>query len=156
MSEQQPSQRLIIRPLGPVYRILGVIVEPMLRVTAGLLLVPHGAQKLFGWFDGAGLQGTAEAFAGMGFAPGWLFATAAGLLEFVGGLMLMLGVLTRPVALAVTAFMAVAVIGVHKPMGYFWTDGGYEYPMMWGILAFAFVIRGGGRFSIDRLIGREI
>jgi putative oxidoreductase len=52
--------------------------------------------------------------------------------------------------------MAVAVIFVHLPIGYFWMTGGLEYPLMWGLVALAFVFRGGGRYSLDALIGREI
>ena len=70
--------------------------------------------------------------------------------------MLASGLLTRPIAALVAAVMAGAILTVHLPAGYFWTDGGYEYPLMWALLALAFVIRGGGRFSLDALIGREI
>jgi putative oxidoreductase len=135
---------------------LDPLVWPILRVTAGLLLVPHGCQKLFGWFGGRGLAATGQYFASLGFEPGYLFATLIALLEFAGGLMLAVGLLTRPVAAAVVVFMAVAVVEIHWPNGIFWTDKGFEYPLMWGVLALAFVIRGGGRYSMDALIGREI
>jgi putative oxidoreductase len=52
--------------------------------------------------------------------------------------------------------MAVAVVKVHFPAGFFWTDGGYEYPLLWGIVALSYVIRGGGRYSVDALIGAKI
>jgi putative oxidoreductase len=52
--------------------------------------------------------------------------------------------------------MAVAIIQVHLPAGFFWTDGGYECPLLWGIVALSYAIRGGGRYSVDTLIGREV
>lgn len=126
----------------------------LVRVTIGLALVPHGAQKLFGWFGGYGLTATGQFFdEALGLTPGILFAGLAGLTEFLGGLALALGLLTRLSALGVVGLMSVAVVAVHLPSGYFWTDGGYEYPLLWGLVALAFVIRGGGAWSLDRRIG---
>jgi putative oxidoreductase len=56
----------------------------------------------------------------------------------------------------VAGLMAVAVLQVHLGAGFFWTSGGFEYPLFWGIVALAFAIRGGGRYSLDRLIGYEV
>lgn len=126
----------------------------LVRVATGLTLVPHGAQKLFGWFGGYGLSGTGQFFEeALGLAPGILFAGAAGLTEFAGGLLLALGLLTRLSAAAVVALMAYAAFAVHLGNGFFWTDGGFEYPLLWGVVALAIVIRGGGRLSIDHKIG---
>jgi putative oxidoreductase len=132
---------------------LQALAWPLVRITTGLLLVPHGAQKLFGWFGGYGISGTAQYFGGtLGLEPGLLFALLAGSIEFFGGLALALGLLTRPVALVVAAFMAVALT-FHLPNGFFWTSGGYEYPLMWALLAVAIVLRGGGRYSLDARLG---
>lgn len=147
--------RRIVPLLDPVYAALSPLAIPAIRITAGLLLLPHGSQKLFGWFGGAGMAGTAQFFAGMGFEPGWFWAGLVALTEFVGGLCLALGFLTRPAAAAIAGFMAVAVVQTHWPNGFFWTAGGFEYPLMWGVVALAFVVLGGGRFSVDALIGRE-
>jgi len=148
------SAKPLIPAVAPLTQALSPLAEPMLRVTTGLLLVPHGAQKLFGWFGGYGLEATGQFFATkLGLPAG--MALLAGLIEFFGGLLLAIGLLTRPVAALVTGMMAVAMFGVHLGKGFFWTSGGFEYPLMWGILALAFVIRGGGRFSADALIGRE-
>ncbi len=126
----------------------------LVRVATGLILVPHGAQKLFGWFGGGGLTGTAQFFEqNLGLYPGFLFAGAAGLTEFVGGLLLALGLLTRLSAAAVVAVMAYAVFFVHLGNGFFWTNGGYEFPLIWGLVALAIVVRGGGRLSVDRAVG---
>lgn len=148
------SAKPIIPPLAPLADALKPFAEPMVRVAAGLLLVPHGSQKLFGWFGGYGVDATGQFFAAKLGLPASL-ALIAGLIEFFGGLMLALGLLTRPVAAVVTGMMAVAVVQVHLPAGFFWTEGGFEYPLMWGLVALSFVVRGGGRYSVDRLIGRE-
>ncbi|WP_337587592.1 DoxX family protein [Halomonas huangheensis] len=125
-------------------------------MTAGLLLMPHGAQKLFGWFGGYGISGTGQFFADtLGMHPGWLFALLAGLVEFFAGAALALGLLTRLAALGVVVLMSVA-LSVHIPNGLFWTNGGIEYPLMWGLVALAFVIGGGGRYSLDSRLGLRI
>lgn len=144
----------VIPALSPITRALSPLAEPLVRVAAGLSLVPHGAQKLFGWFGGYGIEATGQFFAAkLGLPPA--LALLAGLIEFFGGLALALGLLTRPVAALVTGLMAVAVVQVHLAAGFFWTSGGFEYPLLWGIVALSYVVRGGGRFSLDHLIGRE-
>ena len=147
------------KPLVPAFAsitdALSPFAEPLVRVTAGLLLVPHGAQKLFGWFGGYGIEATGQFFAAKLGLPASL-AMTAGIIEFFGGLLLAAGIATRPVAALVFGLMAVAVVQVHLPAGFFWTNGGYEYPLLWGIVALSFVIRGGGRYSVDGLIAREI
>jgi putative oxidoreductase len=126
----------------------------LVRIATGLILVPHGAQKLFGWFGGGGLTGTAQFFEqNLGLYPGLLFAGLAGATEFVGGLLLALGLLTRLSAAAVVAVMAYAAFVVHWGNGFFWTAGGYEFPLLWGLVALALVIRGGGPLSLDRMLG---
>ncbi|WP_405233696.1 DoxX family protein [Lentisalinibacter salinarum] len=133
---------------------MATLAYPLVRVTTGLMLIPHGAQKLFGWFGGYGLTATGQYFEStLGMSPGILFATLAGLVEVFGGLALVLGLLTRPAALAVAVFMAVA-LSVHIPNGFFWTAGGIEYPLMWGLLAVAIFLRGGGPYSLDARFGR--
>ena len=143
-----PALHSLAEPLQP-------FAEPLLRVTTGLLLVPHGAQKLFGWFGGYGLEATGQFFASQLGMPA-SFALLSGLIEFFGGLLLAIGLGTRPIAALVFGLMAVAALAVHLPAGFFWTDGGFEYPLMWAILALTLVIRGGGAYSLDALLGREI
>ncbi|MBK8175116.1 MAG: DoxX family protein [Rhodospirillales bacterium] len=147
--------RPLVPPLARITETLSPYAEPLVRITTGLLLVPHGSQKLFGWFGGAGIAGTEQFFASKLGLPPWI-AVLAGLVEFGGGLLLALGLVTRVAAALVAGLMTVAVIQVHVPNGFFWTEGGYEYPLLWGILALSFVIRGGGRFSLDAVVGREI
>jgi putative oxidoreductase len=123
------------------------------RMVVGLVMAAHGSQKLFGWFGGYGLEGTGQFFESIGYPAS--AALAVGLVEFVGGLLLAFGLGTRIAAGFIFGFLAVAVIQ-HYPAGFFWNNGGFEYPLLWGILALGFVIRGGGRYSVDAAIGREI
>ena len=154
-SASMPSTpKPIIPVLHGLATLLSPLAEPMVRVTAGLLLVPHGAQKLFGLFGGYGLEATGQFFASKLGLPA-SFALLAGLIECVGGLMLALGFATRAVAVLVFGVMAVAVVSVHLPNGFFWTSGGYEYPLLWAVVALSYALRGGGRFSLDYLIGYE-
>lgn len=146
--------RPIVPALAPVYERAAPWGEVIIRAAAGLILVPHGAGKLFGWFGGNGLTATGQAFAGMGFEPGLFWAFVVGALEFFGGVMLAIGLLTRPVAAAITIFMVVAFF-VHLPNGFYWTDGGVEVPLLWGLVALGFVLRGGGPISVDSRLGRE-
>ena len=140
----------------PLVDRLASFAWPLVRITTGLLLIPHGAQKLFGWFGGYGLTATGQYFeSSLGMSPGMLFAGLAGVIEFFGGLALVLGLFTRPVALAVAVFMAVA-LSVHVPSGFFWTSGGIEDPLMWTLLAVALVLRGGGAYSLDARFGLRI
>ena len=96
----------------------------ILRVPVGLILAAHGAQKLFGWFGGNGLAGTAGWLSSMGMEPGFLMAILAGGAEFFGGLALVLGLLTRPAALVAAFTMLVAIFSVHINNGLFVADGG--------------------------------
>lgn len=128
---------------------LSPYMEPLLRITTGALLIPHGWGKLNG-----GLEGTGQFFESVGYTPGYELALLVALVEVVGGLALVLGLLTRPFAIAVAVFMAQAAL-FHAGNGFNWSNGGYEYPLFWMIAALFFAVRGGGKLSVDRLIGRE-
>lgn len=148
------SPRLFIPALGPIYRRFSPCVEAALRIALGAILIPHGCQKLFGWFGGAGLERFATIFANIGYKPGLFWAIVVGLTEALGGLLLALGLFTRPVALAILIFMLNAIY-VTSAKGFFWTAGGFEYSLLIGFVALYFLIRGGGACSLDRKIGRE-
>lgn len=140
----------------PLINSWSALSWPMVRIVTGLLLIPHGAQKFFGWFGGYGLTATGQFFENsLGMSPGILFAGAAGLVEFLGGIALVLGLLTRPAALAVSVLMLVA-LSVHIPQGFFWTNGGIEFPLMWAVLALAIALRGGGAYSLDAKLGLRL
>ena len=89
------------------------------RIGAGIIFAAHGAQKLFGWFGGYGLEGTAGWMDSIGLGPGLLMATLAGSAEFFGGLLLIIGLLVRPAALVLAATMVVAIVTVHLGNGLF-------------------------------------
>jgi putative oxidoreductase len=152
--QQAVAKRYYVPALGGIYEQLAWLAWPLVRVATGLMLIPHGAQKLLG-FGGGSISGTAAGFAQMGFEPAYLLALYIACLEFFGGILLVIGFLTRPVALLVAGFMFVAAFYVHLPNGFFWTKGGFEYPLMWMMLSLALVIRGGGEASVDRNLGRE-
>ena len=126
------------------------------RLVIGLLIAAHGTQKLFGWFGGHGLKATGEFFGNLGFQPGRLYATSAGLGELVGGLLIALGFL-GPVGPAILlAVMIVAAISVHWRNGLFATTNGIELPLLYGTAAVRFALAGPGRYSLDSLLGTHI
>jgi putative oxidoreductase len=128
---------------------LGLLI---LRLVVGLLFVGHGAQKLFGIWGGHGLAGTAGFFEGIGLKPGRAHATSAGLLEFGGGILLALGLLTPIASLALIAVMTAAVITVHYAKGLWSTQGGYEYNLVLASAAFALAAVGPGAWSLDHAL----
>ncbi len=147
--------RPMIPALGPLERRLAVLGYPLMRFTTGAFLMPSGAQKLFGWFGG-NAAASAQSFAQHGLQPASLLVTVAGCIEFFGGLLLALGLLTRFVAVVVGVLMLVAIFAVHLPNGWFWTKLGIEFPLFWGLMAAGCAFRGGGRLSLDAAIGREL
>jgi putative oxidoreductase len=136
--------------MASVYRKdLGLLA---LRLGAGSVLFSHGAQKLFGWFDGSGLDATAGAMEHMGFRPGKAAAIAAGLGEAGGGTLLALGLAT-PAAGAAAAGAMSGAVSVHAPAGFFATSGGFEHPALLGWTAASLGLAGPGRFSLDHATG---
>ncbi|WP_330461488.1 DoxX family membrane protein [Streptomyces sp. NBC_00820] len=122
------------------------------RLGTGGVLCAHGAQKLFGWFGGGGIDGTAKAMESMGFHPGKPAAIASGVAEAGGGLLLALGFATPAAAAAAAGAMAGAV-AVHWKSGFFLTSGGYEYPAYLGFVAATLGLSGPGRYSLARIMG---
>ncbi|MCX4445504.1 DoxX family protein [Streptomyces sp. NBC_01789] len=128
---------------------LGLLV---LRAGTGAVLAAHGAQKLFGWFGGGGVEGTTAAMEAMGFHPPKHSALAAGLGEAGGGVLLALGLATPAAGAAAAGAMAGAV-AVHAPAGFFAQGGGYEYPAFLGFTAAAIGLTGPGGYSVDHATG---
>ncbi|MFT5887671.1 MAG: putative oxidoreductase [Zhongshania sp.] len=127
-----------------------------LRIAAGAIFAAHGAQKLFGWFGGYGLEATASWMVSIGIEPGILMAILAGSAEFFGGLLLIAGLLTRPAALALTFTMVVAIVTVHLDNGFFMANNGYEFALALLAISVGLVFRGGGSLSVDRLINIQL
>jgi putative oxidoreductase len=128
----------------------------LMRLSAGVIFAAHGAQKLFGSFGGGGLEGTAQWMASIGLQPGYLMALAAGSAEFFGGIALLLGLLTRPAALALAMTMLVAVITVHLPNGLFMSNNGYEFGLALLAITGALVLNGGGKLSLDSMLSARL
>ncbi|POX43721.1 DoxX family protein [Streptomyces sp. Ru72] len=123
----------------------------LIRLTFGLLMAGHGAQKLFGLFGGKGLTATGQGFAALGYRPGKVFATLCGLSEFLGGLGLAAGLLTPLAAAALIGVMINAMATVTGAHGLWETDGGVEYSVCIAVVALAVAAIGPGRLAVDRL-----
>ena len=126
-----------------------------LRVPVGIIFIAHGAQKLFGWFGGYGLEGTGQWMASIGLSPGLVMALLAGSAEFFGGLALLFGLLVRPAAVALAFAMAIAIFAVHIGNGLFMSNNGYEYALALLAAAASLAITGGGRASVDAALTRR-
>lgn len=120
-----------------------------LRVPVGIILAAHGAQKLFGWFGGYGLEGTGQWMASIGLEPGYLMALLAGSAEFFGGLALVFGLLTRPAATISAFTMVVAIFSTHIDNGLFMSNNGYEFALALLAATVALAIQGGGAYAVD-------
>ena len=128
----------------------------VLRVPIGLILAAHGAQKLFGWFGGYGLEGTGQWMASIGLEPGYFMALLAGSAEFFGGLALVIGLLARPAALISAFTMAVAIFSVHISNGLFMSNNGYEFALALFAATLALAFQGAGNLSVDNLITSKV
>lgn len=127
-----------------------------LRLGAGVIFSAHGAQKMFGWFGGYGLEGTGDWMESIGLAPGILMAALAGGAEFFGGLLLIAGLAIRPAALALAVTMLVAIVSVHLQNGLFMSNNGYEFGLALLIISLTLVVRGAGSFSADRIFQQRL
>lgn len=145
--------RPIIPFLAPIQQALAEPAYALLRFTAGAFLVPHGLWKLFGITGSR--DGMVAFFNRIGLEPALLLVNAVGLVETVGGVLIAIGLLTRPAAFAATITTATAAIYFHLPLGFYVDHGGVEFAALWAIVLLFITVRGGGAISIDRLIGRE-
>jgi putative oxidoreductase len=127
----------------------------LLRFVVGGFFIGHGTQKLFGWFGGNGLKGTAEGFDQLGLKPAQAHATAAGVAEAGGGALLVAGLETPLAAAAITATMITAIRTVHLKNGPWASNGGYEYNVVLIAAALALAELGPGPLSLDAARGRE-
>jgi putative oxidoreductase len=128
----------------------------VLRLVVGLLFVGHGAQKLFGAFGGGGLEGTAGMFDNISLRPGWLHARAAGTAEFLGGVLIALGLFTPFAAAALIAVMTAAIITVHARNGIWNTNQGYEFNLVLIAAVFALAGIGAGSWSLDNAFSFDL
>ncbi|HKR14194.1 MAG TPA: DoxX family protein [Pyrinomonadaceae bacterium] len=124
-----------------------------IRLGLGAVMIAHGAQKVLGSFGGSGFNAFIANNAPFGFMrPAWLWMGAAALSELVGGILIVIGFLTRAGAFFIACTMATA-LSVHWAGGFFASNRGYEYPLSLLAMALALVIAGGGQASVDKAIG---
>lgn len=125
---------------------LGLLI---IRLVVGLTFFGHGAQKLFGWFGGAGLHKTGEWLESIGLKTGAkVWATLAGLFEFIGGLFFASGVLTWLGAIMIVIVMIDAIVTVHGKHGYWITGGGFEYNLVLIAVAIGVALIGPGAYVL--------
>lgn len=122
-----------------------------LRLALGIIMFAHGAQKVLGMFGGPGWSAWISGEAPMGLRPSWLWLGAAALSEFLGGILVFFGALTRLSAFMIAATMLVAICGVHMD-AFFSSSRGFEYPFALFTMAVALIITGGGQASVDRYL----
>ena len=144
--------RLIFPGLARLYETFAPASYSFMRFSTGAVLVPHGIQKI--------MLGTAAALAPniqtkMGVPLPLLWAYLAVFAESVAAICLAIGLFTRLAALIIWIEMGVIIVFFQWPFGYFWTAKGIEYALLWWLLCIAIFFRGGGRYSVDRLIGKE-
>ena len=126
----------------------------VLRVFVGIIFAAHGSQKLFGWFGGGGLAGTAQWMESIGLTPGTLMALLSGGTEFFAGLALIVGLLARPAALGLSFTLLVAIFSVHIHNGLFMANNGYEFALALLGGTVAVLLEGAGKLSIDGAIAK--
>jgi putative oxidoreductase len=151
-SEAPPAQptQLLIPQLKPFYDWAEPFTWLLIRLTVGLMLLPHGIPKFI-----EGVEATAaKALTRRGIEAAEPLAVVLIVLETVGGLCVAMGLFTRFFAAAITIEMA--VIAYHHLPKFGWTGPGYEYPLMWGLIMLAVALRGGGPFSVDQKLSKEL
>jgi len=120
----------------------------IIRIGLGMIFIYAGGQKLLGMFDGPGISGFAKSLEGMHFPIPTAMAVVAGLAEFLGGLLVLAGIITRYAALAILSVMLVAIFVVHWKTGF----GSMTPAIACGAMALSLVVSGGGKASVDRIV----
>lgn len=144
------KSKRIFKQLDPVYDALSPLSYPIIRFVAGVFMIPHGYGKVFG-----GIDNTAKFFSSLSIEPALYFAWYVGLVEFVGGICVAIGLLTRFFSAQLVGILFVATFFVHFQNGFFAYKNGYEFPLMWMLIMIAITIRGGSDVSIDQNLPKE-
>jgi putative oxidoreductase len=150
MPDTQTEPKLLLPQLQSFYDSVIPLAWPIGRIAIGLNLMIHGWGKV-----SRGPGAFVKPFADLGFEPAILWVWGGLLIEFVGGIALMLGLFTRFWAAAAAIEMAI-ISYLYLKNGFSWLNRGYEYTLMWGLICFAMSLRGGGPYSLDRKLGREL
>lgn len=150
MSNAIGEPRPLLPFLKPFYDLVVPLSWPLVRCAVGLILAYHGSGKI----DRVVAFG--ESLAKRGYQPGGFLGYLILVTELIGGLCIALGLFTRFFAAAAAIELGVLTFDYYWSKGFSWTHGGYEYVLMWGLVLFAIALRGGGPYSLDRRIGREL
>jgi len=150
-AEIDPSH-LIVPGLAGLYRRLAPLSYALVRVSTAVLLLPGGYEKLF---KGGVYRIAANNIAKVGVEPPLAWAWAVGCTEFFGAILLAIGLWTRPAAFALVVLLATITFRVRWDAGYFWKATGWEVTLLLALVCLAYLFGGGGRYSLDRRIGRE-
>jgi putative oxidoreductase len=150
MADTQAEPRLLLPFLKPFYDQAIPLSWLVVRIGCGWVLLVHGWGKVT-----RGPSAYLKGFADLGFEPAWLWVWAALFIEFGGGLALILGLFTRFFAAAVAIEMLI-ITCLYWNNGFSWLNRGYEFVLLWGFIAFAIALRGGGPYSLDRKLGIEL
>lgn len=152
MTDITNRDRLLIPSLASFYSGIEPYLYPFMRVVVGLMLLPHGIEKLMRGVSVFAANNPAK----LGFWPPTAWGWAVVLIEVVGGVCIALGLLTRFFAAAAAIELAIITFGVHSAT-WSWTTRGMEYPLMWGCMMLIVALKGGGEYSLDRkLLNREL
>ena len=144
--------KLIFPGLGGLYAAAADYTYPLLRVVVGLLLIPHGWPKLM-----AGASAVAAgALARRGIEPALPLAYLLIFLETAGGVMIAIGLFTRPIAALLVIQFLVIIFKAHMQNGWMASVSGVEFVLLWCICFFIIMLRGGGKYSVDHAIGKEV
>jgi len=150
--QQTHAPRPMVPALGVLYAPLAPYAYAFMRFCVGAIIVPHGYTKLF---QGA-VAPAAGTIAKLGLEPAIAWAYFVGVVEFVGGILLAIGLLTRLAAAMLVVEFAVIVFAVKSAAGFFGFKGGFELELLLGLLCLAIFFKGGGRLSVDHAIGKEL
>lgn len=129
---------------------LGLLI---VRAVIGALFVGHGTQKLFGWFGGHGVDGTAGFMESLRYRDGRTAAVLAGLTETVSGALLAIGFLTPLAVAGIIGVMVSAMVTVHWRKGLWNVNGGIELPLVYAVIVSALAVTGPGQISLDAVLG---
>jgi putative oxidoreductase len=147
-----PQARLLYPGLARFYEPMLPVAETLVRIVVGLMFLMHVSAK----FKVGASAVAANIFAKNGFEPALAWAYLTMFIELFGGVCLIVGLFTRFAAAVLAIEMLIALLFVHLPKGYSAGAGGYEYVLLIGVVCFVFAIRGGGPYSVDRLVGKEL
>jgi putative oxidoreductase len=150
MFEEKRTPRLLFPALQPLYDSITPLAWPLVRCASGLILAVHGWGKV-----SKGPETFVPLFSKMGLEPALLIFWTLLVVEFIGGICMAAGLLTRFWAAAITIEMLV-IVNIYIPNGFGWLARGYEYALLWGLVSLAIWMKGGGEYSIDRKFGVEL